>query len=266
MLIVGELINSTRPNIREAIKARNASYIVKQARSQLDAGAHLIDINCAVTSGDEIQDIDWVVSVIQSEIKDVSICVDSPSYLAIDRALSVYKAAGSIMINSITAEETRIKKILPLAIDHNAKLVALTMDEHGMPDTVSKRFDIAKKILDRVKKDGFKEEDLYYDPLIRPISTEPDQASEFLKSIPLIKSLGKVKTICGLSNISFGLPKRKLINSSFLAMAIQSGLDAAILDPLDNHVMSSIAASRALMSDDEYCADYIRAFREGRLA
>lgn len=265
MFIIGERINSTRPRIQEAIKSRNASLIAREARLQADAGACFIDINCAMTSGDEVQDIDWVVSVIQSEIRDVSLCIDSPNYLAIERALKVYKAKGSLMINSITGEEARMKKILPLAKAHNARLVALTMDEAGMPDTAQARFEIAKKIFSRVRSEGFKTEFLYFDPLIRPISTEPHQAREFLKAIPLIKSLGEVKTVCGLSNISFGLPKRSLINSVFLAMAIQSGLDAAILDPLDKAISSGIAATRALLCDDEYCADYIKEFREGKL-
>ena len=265
MLIIGERINSTRPKIQEAIRNRNAALILKEATSQLAAGADYIDINCAVTSGDEVQDMDWLVSVIQSETKDVNLCIDSPNYLAIDRALKVYKSRGSIIINSISGDEDRIKTILPLARDHNAKLIALTMDDRDMPDTAAGRFEAAKKIFDRVTKDGFRADDLYFDPLIRPISTEPQQAHEFLKSIPMIKSLGPIKTICGLSNVSFGLPNRKVINSSFLAMAIQAGLDAAILDPTDKYVISSITAAHALLCNDEYCAGYIKAFREGRL-
>jgi 5-methyltetrahydrofolate--homocysteine methyltransferase len=139
------------------------------------------------------------------------------------------------------------------------------MDESGMPNTAEERFAIAKNILIKVKELGLPEENLYFDPLIRPVSTEPSQAKEFLRSIPMIKGLGKVKTICGLSNVSYGLPDRKLINSVFLTMAIADGLDAAILDPTDKRIMSSIAASGALLGTDEYCAEYIGAFRAGRL-
>lgn len=265
MLIIGERINSTRTKIQEAIKARNAAHILKEALSQLEAGANFIDVNCAVTSGDEMQDIDWAISVIQSEKKDVNLCIDSPNHLAIERALTVYKGKGSLMINSITADEERIKTILPLAIKYNTKLVALTMDEKGMPDTAHQRFEVAKRILDRVRQDGFSPENLYFDSLIRPISTEPRQAKEFLESIPLIKSLGPVKMTCGLSNVSYGLPQRATINSAFLAMAIYKGLDAAILDPLDKHVMSAAVASKALLEMDEYCGSYIKAFRAGQL-
>ncbi len=265
MLLIGERINSTRKNIQDAIKNRNANLILKEATTQLAAGSKYIDINCAVTSGDEVQDIDWVVSVLQSEIKDVNICIDTPNYLAIERGLNIYKAKGSLMINSITGEDTRIKRILPLAIKYNAKLIALIMDDQGMPYTAPERFDIAKKMLERLEKEKFNMDNLYLDPLIRPVATEPHQAKEFLKSIPMIKTLGNVKTICGLSNVSFGLPDRRAINSAFLSMAIQAGLDAAILDPLDKLIISSLKASQALMGIDEYCADYIKSFREGKL-
>lgn len=264
MIIIGERINSTRAHIQEAMKSRNTSYIVNEARMQLEAGANFIDINCAMSLGDEVQDIDWVISVIQSEIGDVSISIDSPNYLAIEKALNTYKAKGELLINSITGEQDRIDHIVPLAVKHNTKLIALTMSAGGMPHTAEDRFDIAKDILDKVSAKGFKAENLYFDPLIRPISTEPEQAKEFLRSIPMIKSLG-TKTVCGLSNISFGLPDRKLINSVFLAMAMQSGLDAAILDPTEKQVFSSVAASRALMCEDEYCAEYIGAYRAGKL-
>ena len=265
MIIIGERINSTRKGIREAIKARNTALIVKEAVTQVAAGAEYVDVNCAVTSGDELQDIDWVISVIQSEIPDVSICIDSPNYLAIERALKVYTAKGNIIINSITGEDARIRQILPLAIRNKTKLVALTMDSSGMPETADQRFEIAARIYDRVRREGFPPGDLYFDALIRPVSTEPAQAQEFLRSIPIIKRLDGANTVCGLSNVSYGLPNRAVINATFLAMAVQAGLDAAILDPTDRLVTSSIAASRVITCRDGYCADYIKAFRAGKL-
>lgn len=264
MLIVGERINSTRETIREAIGKRDAAFIVKEASRQLAAGATFIDVNCAMTSGDEIQDMDWALNVIQSELPDVSVSIDSPNYLAIDRAIKVYKAKGTLMINSITAEGSRIDTILPLALKANAKLIALTMDDKGMPDTAEDRVKIARSILDRVKRDGFDPKNLYFDPLIRPISTEPTQAREFLRSIPMIKDLG-ANTICGLSNVSFGLPNRKLVNATFLAMAVYAGLDAAILDPTEKLMNSNVRASLAIVGNDDYCSDYIKAFRDGNL-
>jgi cobalamin-dependent methionine synthase I len=264
MLMIGERINSTRAHIQEAIKARDSGFIVNEARRQTEAGATFIDVNCAMSLGDEVQDIDWVISVIQSDIPDVNICIDSPNYLAIQRALETYRANGRLLINSITCEQPRIDLIVPLAVRHKTALIALTMGGGGMPNSAEERFAIAEEMLAKVSEKGFAPGDLYIDPLIRPISTEPEQAREFLRSIPMIKSLG-AKTVCGLSNISYGLPDRKVINSTFLAMAMQSGLDAAILDPTDKNIISSVKASGALLCEDEYCADYIKAFREGRL-
>lgn len=266
MLIIGERINSTRKSINEAIRARNAAFILKEAVDQRQAGADFIDINCAVTAGDEVQDIDWVVSVIQSEMNDVNLCIDSPNYLAIDRALKIRKSSGRVIINSITADDARIDAILPLAMEHGAEVVALTMTERGMPNTAEERVEIAKTIIGKVSNRGFSPNALYFDPLIRPISTEPDQAREVLKAIPLIRGLEGAKTACGLSNISYGLPRRNIINSQFLAMAIQSGLNAAILDPMDKLIMTTVRASSAILGQDEYCGGYIKAFREGKLA
>ena len=264
MLIVGERINSTREKIHEAIAKRDAAFIVKEASRQLSAGAAFIDINCAVTSGDELEDMEWVLGAIQSELPDISISIDSPNRHAVEMAAKAYKAKGGLMINSITAEDSRIDSILPLAIKADAKLIALTMDDKGMPDTAEDRVRIARAILDRVKKDGFDPRNLYFDPLIRPISTEPAQAREFLRSIPMIKDLG-ANTICGLSNVSFGLPDRKLVNATFLAMAVYAGLDAAILDPTEKLMNSNLRASLAIVGRDDYCADYIKAFRDGKL-
>lgn len=265
MIIIGERINSTRKSVYEAIKNRNASFINKEAANQLKCGADYLDVNCAVTSGNEVQDMDWVVSVIQSYLGDVNICIDSPNYLAIDRALKVFKGRGSVMINSITGDESRIKRILPLAVKYKAKLIALTMDGKGMPRTAGERADVAGKIVERLKKDGLDPADIYFDPLIRPIATEPAQTNEVLQAIPLIKQLGNVKTVCGLSNVSFGLPNRSAINATFLSMAIKAGLDAVILDPMDKSIISALRASKALLGMDEFCADYIKAFREGKI-
>lgn len=264
MLIVGERINSTRQTIQEAIGKRDAAFVVKEASRQLASGAGFIDVNCAMTSGDEIGDIDWVINVLQGALPDISISIDSPNHLAIDKAIKAYKAKGGLMINSITAEAARIRDILPLAVKAKAKLIALTMDDKGMPDTAEDRTKIARSIIETVEKGGFSRKDLYIDPLIRPVSTEPAQAKEFLKSLPMIKDLG-TNTICGLSNVSFGLPDRKVINSTFLAMAVYAGLDAAILDPTDKLMNSNIKASLAITGKDDYCADYIKAFRDGNL-
>jgi 5-methyltetrahydrofolate--homocysteine methyltransferase len=265
MLIIGERINSTRRPIQRAIEKRNESLILKEAKSQIEAGASFLDVNCAMGLDNEIEDIDWVISVIRSEFDDIGISVDTPHYPAMAAALKACKGGGGIFINSITGEEARMKSVIPLAVKFSAKVIALVMDGRGMPASKSDRVEIAAKILSFARKEGLKEEDLYFDPLVRPLSCEPEQVRAFLDSIGPIKGLGGAKTICGLSNVSFGLPNRSLLNSAFLTMVIASGMDACILDPLDPLIISSLRATEALLGKDEYCAAYLKSYRQKRL-
>jgi len=265
MIIIGERINSTRPQVQKAMNARNASYIEAEASRQLKAGSEILDVNCAMGHENEVQNIDWTISVIQSMFPGIGICVDSPNYLAIEAALKTYMGKGERFINSITADQKRIDLIIPLALKYRAKVIALAMDENGMPEDVKGRVEIARKIVQRTGKAGLPEEDLFIDPLIRPVSTEPAQAKAFLDSIPRIKEIGPVRIVCGLSNISFGLPRRSIINSVFLSLAINGGIDACIMDPTDPYVMSSLFASHAILGKDDFCSQYIQTFRDGRL-
>jgi 5-methyltetrahydrofolate--homocysteine methyltransferase len=265
MFIIGERINSTRPKIQAAILSRDADSIVNEAKSQFDAGAAILDVNCAMGLDKEADDMEWVIGVIQNALPAAGICIDSPNHFAIEKALEAYKGKGEVFINSITAEPERIGRILPLAVKYKANLIALVMDSGGMPKTRWERKAIAEKILDSVRRAAFEPARLYFDPLVRPISTEPEQAKEFLAAIGLIKELGGVKTICGLSNISFGLPKRSLVNSIFLSIAMSRGLDAAILDPLDKNIASTFLTTQTILGRDEHCKNYLTAFRQGRL-
>lgn len=263
MLIVGERINSSRQEILEAIKTKDASFILDEAKKQLDCGAQMLDLNSAMSLEGEVDDIEWLVKLVQQDA-DVPLCIDSPDPKVIQKALSVHK--GKALVNSITAEKQRIDAIMPLVKEYCASVVALTMTGEGMPETAEARLDIAKHILETLEKRGIQREDIYFDPLIRPISTEAKQAKESLRALRLIKKeLKGVKTICGLSNISFGLPKRSLLNATFLAMALNCGLDAVIIDPTDKIVRASLNASQALLGRDDYCLNYISMSRKGEL-
>ncbi len=263
MLIVGERINSSRKEILEAMKAKDARLIQDEAKKQLNCGAGVLDINSAMSLEREAEDIEWLVNVIQKAV-GVPLCIDSPNPEVIKKALSVHK--GKALVNSVTGEKKRINEIMPLVKQYHASVIALTMDEDGMPDTATGRLDIAKHILETLLNYGIEQEDIYFDPLVRPISTEANQAKEFLCALRLIKKeLAGVKTICGLSNVSFGLPKRGLLNATFLAMALDCGLDAAIIDPTDKMVRASLKASQALLGEDNYCLNYISAARKGEL-
>lgn len=263
MLIVGERINTSRKRIRPGVETRDKEFIQNEARIQIEAGAGMIDVNCGTRVKEEPEDLEWLVKTVQ-EVIDMPLCLDSPSPLALERALGAHK--GRALVNSITLEKERMEKTLPLIKKYDARVVALTMDDQGMPNDSKTRVEIAGKILEALEGEGIKKEDIYFDPLVRPIGTDPQQSLMVLEAIKIImEKFPGVHTFCGLSNISFGLPLRSLINQNFLTMALVMGLDGVIIDPLDKRMMSSLKASLALLNKDQFCLEYINAFREGKL-
>lgn len=262
MIVIGERINTTRKSIGAAVEKKDAEFIQNEAKKQETAGAHYIDVNCGTRIKDEVGDMEWLVNTIQ-EATDLPLCIDSPNHKALNKGLSLVKKKA--IVNSITGEKDRIELILPLVKKYKASVVALTMDESGMPESAQQRYDIAARILEEVKKEGVEEEDVYFDLLVRPISTEPKQAVEFLEALRKIKTLGKVNFTCGLSNISFGLPQRQVVNAIFLSMAMANGLNSAIIDPANKLIMASIYTAESILGQDEYCMNYITVAREGKL-
>ncbi|NIO03961.1 MAG: dihydropteroate synthase [Proteobacteria bacterium] len=262
MLIVGERINASRKNIKPAIETRDAGLIVKEATDQVNAGAHLVDVNAGVFVKKEVEYLPWLVETIQAAV-DVPLCVDSPDPKAIEAALAVHK--GQPMINSISLEEKRFEEILPLIGKYKAKVVALCMSDKGMPKTADERYDIAAELIERLTKAGVPLGDIYVDPLVMAVSTDSSFGIEFLRAVRrIMEGHPGVHTICGLSNISYGLPLRKQINQIFASMAMAVGLDALIIDPLDTKMMANILTAETLMGGDPYCAGYLAAYREGR--
>ena len=263
MLIVGERINATRKSMGEALAKKDIRFIQNEAVKQVESGAAYIDVNCGNPDHEqEVRDMEWVVKAVQEAVK-VPLCIDSANPKALEKGLSVHK--GKALVNSVTAEKDRMKEVLPIVKRFNAGIIALTNDETGMPRTCGERFDLARRILDESNRLGIKDEDVYFDPLVRPVSAEQDQPIEFLNALRSIKTLGNVHTICGLSNVSFGLPNRKVMNAVFMAMALSYGLNAAIIDPLDKLMMATIKAAEALLGYDEYCGKYIESARKGEL-
>lgn len=263
MLIIGERINSTRKGVGEAIRRRDADAIVREAAMQKASGAHMLDVNCAMGGPSEMDDMRWVIETVQRATDGTPLCIDSPDPDVLASGLSVHK--GRAIVNSISLERGRAESVLPAVASRKAGVIALTMDDNGLPQSVSERIEIAGRIIKVVDSYGISVEDLYIDPLVRPISSEPKQASEFLQAIREIKQMAPVKIICGLSNVSFGLPERSLLNAVFLAMALGAGLDAALIDPLNKRMKASVRAADALLGDDEFCMRYIASFREGEL-
>ena len=263
MIVIGERINSSRKAIAPAVAARDAAFLQAEAQAQVGAGANLVDVNCGTFVNEESELLPWLVSTIQGAV-EVPLCLDTPNPAVLQRALAVHK--GRAMINSITAESERWQKVLPLVREYRTQIIALTMDDNGMPETAAERFKIAAWLVENLTKHGLEQADIFIDPLVRPVSTGTHYARVVYETIRLVRrAFPEVHTVCGLSNVSFGLPARKLINQTFLVQAMQAGLDAAIVDPLDKRLMSLIYAGELLLDRDEYAANFLAAFREERL-
>jgi len=263
MLIVGELINASRKPIKEAIEAQDAEAIQKIAKDEFEAGANYIDVNAGVFVGKEEEYLEWLVKIVQEAV-DAPCSIDSPDPKAIERALAVHK--GIPMINSISLETKRYDALIPLLRGTDIKVVALCMSDEGMPETTEDRLKIADKLINKLVNDNVKIENIYVDPLVQPISTKHTFGIEFLNAIEeIMKRYQGVHTICGLSNVSYGLPVRKLLNQNFAVMAITKGIDALIINPLDKRMMANIVAAEALIGRDEYCVKYLKAYRQKKL-
>jgi len=268
MIIVGEKLNSSIKRVAEAIEKRDAATIQDLAKRQADAGADFLDVNAAIRVSQELDDLTWMVEAVLA-VTDKPLCIDSPNPKAIAKGLALYKAAGRSerpLVNSITGEPDRIQGILPLVAEYKCPVVALTSDETGIPSTVEDRVRIAGKIVVEAEKYGVPREDIYFDPLVLPVSTDVRNGAIFMDSLRTIKAeYPGVKTISGLSNISYGLPKRKIVNRAFLITALAAGMDAAIMDPLDMDIMALLKATELVLGQDDFCMNYLTAYRAGLL-
>ena len=263
MMIVAERINSSRKSVAQAMEVQDKGFIQNEARIQVEAGADYIDVNAGSFIGEETELLKWVVEVVQ-ETTDVPLCIDSPDPEVIKAVLPLLHRPP--MVNSITMEPVRLEGILPLVAEQKAKVIGLCQSEDTLAETVDDKVRLAGLLVEEVSKAGISLDDLYIDPLVYPISSNPVSALAVLEAIErIMKEFPGVHTICGLTNVSYGLPSRKLINRTFLVAAITKGLDAVIMDPTDNALFGALKAALAVVSKDEYCMEYIAAFRDGRL-
>jgi len=267
MLVIGEKINASNRSVGEAIARRDSEFIANLAQAQAVAGADYIDINAGASQGSglsETEAMEWLVEVVESAT-DKPLTIDSEAPDVIEAALRKYHGATP-MLNSVNAEKSRLESIGSLAAKHQANLVALAMGEEGISETAEKRLAACDIIMAHLTQLGMKAEQIFFDPLVLPVSVDPGQGIVTLKTLEQIKSrYPQAKTAMGLSNISYGLPGRKLINRSFLLMAAYAGLDAAILDPLDARMMSVIRVADLLTGKDPLCRGYLRAHRKGMI-
>ncbi len=264
MIIIGEKINTSRKSIEEAVKKRDAAFITKVARDQAEAGAHYIDVNAGTFLDQEIDCLCWLVETVQNEV-DLPLCLDSPDPNALSEAIKVHK--GEPMINSISLEEDRFQSLLPVITSQPCHVVALCMAQTSMPTTVEERVQVGAELILKLTEKGFPLERIYVDTLVQPVSVDISMGIATLGAInKIMNDFPGVNTICGLSNISFGLPERRLINRNFLALCMSYGLSSVILDPTDKQLMATLLAIEMLLGRDEYCGNFIDAYQDGRIA
>jgi 5-methyltetrahydrofolate corrinoid/iron sulfur protein methyltransferase len=261
MKIIGEKINGTRKRVAQAIVERDVNFIQDLARRQSEAGAAWLDVNAGTAPSREADDLIWLIQTVQAVV-EAPLCLDSANPAALNVALQAVNKTP--MINSVSGEPARLEGILPLAVKHNCPLIALAMDEKGIPKTGEDRLAVTRRIIAETRRQGLPDENLYVDPLAMTLSTNTESGQTALATMRAIRSeFPAVHLTCGLSNISFGLPARSQINRVFVTLAMQAGLDSAILDPLDREMQAALITADLVLGRDRHCLNYTRAFRAG---
>jgi 5-methyltetrahydrofolate corrinoid/iron sulfur protein methyltransferase len=263
VLIIAEKINGTLKKTAAAIAARDAAFIQNLAQRQAAAGADYLDVNAGTASSSEPDDLVWLIDCVQAVV-DVPLCLDSSNPAALKAGMERVKQTP--MINSISGETSRLEGVLPLAAQAGCPVIALLLDDQGIPADVERRLAIGQRILDCTRQAGVEDEAIYIDPLAMALSTRTEGvliALETMRSIHL--AAPRVHFCCGLSNVSFGLPARSLINQAFMAQALAVGLDAAIIDPLDQGLTNMLFATELVLGRDRFCRGYTKAYRTGKI-
>jgi 5-methyltetrahydrofolate--homocysteine methyltransferase len=263
MIIVGEKINTSRKSVEEAVERRDAAFIAGVAREQADAGANYIDVNAGTFVDREIDCLCWLVETVQGAV-DLPLALDSPNPEAIAEAIKLHR--GEPLINSISLEPDRLQSLLPVIASQPCSVVALCMAQASMPTTTEERVEVASELIKRLTERGVAMDRVFVDPLIQPVSVDTNMGIAALGAITrIMDDFPGVNTICGLSNISFGLPLRRLINRNFLALGMSHGLSAAILDPTDKQIMATLRSVQLILGRDEYCEKFIEAYQDGSI-
>lgn len=263
MLIIGEKINGAIPSVAEAIKNKDEQAIRDLVVKQEEAGIDYLDI-CAGTAPDiEYETICWLLDIAQ-DICHVPICIDSPSPLMIKKVLPLIKKPG--LINSVSGEGDKCNMLFPLFKDNDWQIIALTCNDDGIPSDADTKVRIASELIEKADSYGITPDRLHIDPLVMSIATVPDAMLIFMEAARKIKeNYPGVKITAGLSNISYGLPQRSLINQNFLTLALSAGLDSAIIDPLNRNMRGTMLAAEVLLGKDKHCRRYSKACKAGTI-
>ncbi|MEZ0535642.1 dihydropteroate synthase [Caldicellulosiruptoraceae bacterium PP1] len=264
MIIIGEKINSSVKTVKEAIENKNYDFLIDLAKKQEASGANYIDINSGVFIENEAEVMKTLIELIQDSVS-VPLSLDSSNPDVIVEAVKVYNKSTALY-NSIIFDKYVLDKAIPVIKEYNMSVIALLMENNQIPEDSSERIEIAKRLVEYLNKNGIDNSRIFLDPMVQPLSIDQRYINVSLETIKLIKqTFSDINIICGLSNVSYGLPNRKWINRSFVSLAIYFGLNSAILDPLDKTLLNLIYASEALNGTDEYCMEYILKAREGSL-
>ena len=254
-VIIGERINPTGKKLfKEALRRNDIEYIIKEGLTQTDAGAHILDVNVGLPEIDEVKMMETAVKSLQGVIP-APLQIDTSNIAALERALRIYN--GKPMINSVNGKAENMKAVFPLAKKYGGIVVCLCLDENGIPQSAEGRIKIAEKIINTAAEYGIEKKDLIVDALTMTISTDSSNGKETLKAVDYIRNTLGVNTVLGVSNISFGLPKRDAINTAFFTLALQSGLSAGIINPNSQSMMNAYYSFNALSGLDENCTEYI---------
>ncbi len=263
MYIIGEKINSSTRAIASAIAEQNKHFIQQIAINQIEAGAHSIDLNAGIFGEREAPLLAWLVECVQ-EATDAPLCIDSPNPIALEQALAVTHQQP--IVNSITLENIRYKELIPFITYYKASVIALCLDDTGISAKAERRFEIACRLVDKLSNDGVDLRDIYLDVMAQPIGSDSASGRVLLDTVRAVKEgIPGVHICCGLSNISFGLPHRRLLNQALAVALVTCGIDTLIADPLDQKLMSLLGAAKVIAGSDKYCCQYIKQYRDGRL-
>ena len=258
-VIIGERINPTgRKKLAAEMAAGDFSTVAADVLAQVEAGAHMLDVNAGIPLADEPAILAQTVTLVQS-LTDLPLSIDSSIVAALEAGLAAYR--GKALVNSVTGEEERLEAVLPLVAKHGAAVVAISNDETGISEDPDVRFGIARRIVERAADHGIAREDVVVDPLVMPIGAIGTAGQQVFRLLQRLKDELGVNSTCGASNVSFGLPGRVVLNGAFLSMAIANGLTSAITSPLHEEVREAVAAADVMMGNDPDCTAWIATHR-----
>ena len=258
--IIGERINPTgRKRLADEMRSGDYSRVEVDALAQIEAGAHMLDINAGIPLADEPRILAECIQLVQG-LTDVPLSIDSSIVAALESGLSVYQ--GKALVNSVTGEEERLESVLPLVKRYGAAVVAISNDETGISEDPDVRFSVAKKIVERAEDHGISRADVVVDPLVMPIGAINSAGRQVMEIVHRLREELKVNTTCGASNVSFGLPNRHGLNAAFLSMAIGAGMTSAITSPLHAETIQAVMGADVMMGHDPHCKRWMSRYRD----